>query len=398
MIESKKKTIPKILFLGAITFEETSGSHTLFYRLFKNYPPEKLVVIGSHKSRNPRFPKATLPNVKYHIIKDSESPTITFRRIPFIRKIKQRLYIARLLQFYFQKIEGIIKDFKPDVILSLTMDYHWYVAYHISKKMDIPLDLVLHDRWEPNVDKYIRTFLQGKFRKVFSYARNRFCISPTMEHFYFEQLGIHSDVVYPIGTLQNYEKHEEKVVEPLKIVYFGNIWAPQPTLIQLAHLLDKKGMELVIFSNQDIEFFKKNGLKSSNLIAYPFRKQAELMAWCNAHASIFYLPMYFDEKEKDMIRCSFPSKLVDYTSLGLPVIIHAPERSSIVQFTKQYHNLPFAEVITNEDEISLEKAISALMNEQHRKKLGDNSLKIWRKVFAPEVVRKTLFDKIIQSN
>jgi len=65
-----EKHLPKIVFIGAVTFEETTGSHLLFYRLFKDYPPEKLMIIGSHKFRNPTFPPSRLPKVIYHLIED----------------------------------------------------------------------------------------------------------------------------------------------------------------------------------------------------------------------------------------------------------------------------------------------------------------------------------------
>ena len=107
--------------------------------------------------------------------------------------------------------------------------------------------------------------------------------------------------------------------------------------------------------------------------------------------------MCIRDREREMVQCSFPSKLVDYTSLGLPVLIHAPEISSIVEFAKSNDDLAFAEIVTTENKTDLENAVNALTNGAYRKKLGENSLKIWQKFFAPEVVRKSFFDKLKNS-
>lgn len=391
-----KTKSPKILFIGAITFEETSGSHPLFYRLFKEYPADQLMIIGSHKYRNSKFLMKRLPNVTYHIIESFGIFTFRFpgeKRLLFIRGLNFGIEVAQMVYYYF-RIKKIVKTFKPDSILTLTMDFHWYLAHKVAKKLNIPLDLVLHDLWEPNTERRIRTYLARKFGTVFMSARNRFCISPTMERFYFKKWGIPSEVVYPIGKKEKIStKDEKKETKTLTVVFFGNIWNPQSQMIELARILDKKGMQLVLFSNRDLTFFsEKYDLR--NVIFNSFIENEALLKWCKVNADILYLPMYFDKMETEMVQCSFPSKIVDYTSLGLPILIHAPKISSIVEFAECNKDLPFAEVVTTENIGELEQAVIALSNENHRKVLGNNSKKIWQKFFAPEVVRKSFFDKV----
>ncbi len=390
---------PKILFIGAVTFEETSGSHALFYRLFENYPTNHLQIIGSHKSRNDNFKECRLPDVEYHIL-DKEPYWSDFRfqkgeHFFLIRWANLGMQVFQLFFYYF-RILKIAKSFEPDMVLSLTMDFHWYMAFKIAKRINVPLDLVLHDRWEPNTDFYLRKYLLKKFEVVFRSARNRFCISPTMERFYFNKTGVASDVVYPTGKKcksdlkQTIDKNTDK---KLTVVFFGNIWKPQIEIDNLAHILHEKGIDLVFFSNRTSTFFK-NIRHLKNVKTNLFLKQEDLIDWCKCNADILYLPMYFDAEETEMVQCSFPSKIVDYTSLGLPVLIHAPEISSIVKFAQSNNDLPFSEIVTSENRLDLERAVDTLMNERHRQNLGENSLKIWKKFFAPDVVRESFFKKI----
>ena len=390
---------PRILFIGSVTFEETSGSHTIFYRLFKNYPSDCLLVIGSHKSRNPSFPTKRLPKVTYFLTEQLGLPIFRLRiakHLPFIRRFHSYISILELFSSFF-KIKRIAKSFKPDIILTLTMDVHWYLAYRLSMSMDIPLDVVLHDKLEWFIPQRLQPFFEEQFKRVYTQARNRFCISPTMEQFYYKRMGIHAEVSYPIGTANKVNfLNKPNNINPT-IVFFGNIWLPQPTIIELAHLLDKKRGNITLFSNRDLSFFRRHGLRTGNLVANSFRKNEDLLKWCNQYADILYLPMYFDENEKDMVECSFPSKLIDYLSLGLPIIIHAPANSSIVEFAKMNKDLPFAEIVVSNDKKKLEACLCKLLDLEYRQQLGHNATKVWDKYFAPEVVRQAFFEKILSA-
>lgn len=386
---------PKILFIGAITFEEISGSHSFFYRLFTGYPAEKLMVIGSHKSRNPIFPSIRLPGVNYTILEEYIRSS-KFNQNKILFKLQSYYYIIEQIIKSFNQAKQIAKDFAPDLILTLGMDFYWYLAYKISRELDIPLELVLHDHWEPNTDPMIVKYLTPKFKEVFKHARNRFCISPTMEKYYYDKLGLHSDILYPISRQKKTTKDLSiKDGKRLTVVFFGNIWENQPTLIKLAHLLYKKNAELVVFSNRDISFFQEHGLLTPNLTAnFFFKEHEELLNWCQQNADILYLPMPFNNSKQEMVRCSFPSKIADYTLLGLPVIIHAPQISSIVEFATINSDYKFAEVVINDSEDELAAAVDALMDAKYREILGRNSINIWHKFFDPAVVRTSFFEKI----
>lgn len=403
-IQTKK--LPKILFIGAVTFEESSGSSPLFYRLFKNYPPDKLVVIGGEKYENPAFPKVRIPDVTYHILGDELSyPNYLFygRKYKIIRKVNNlfnEFFAKRRLNNYYQKALKITKRFQPDLILSLTMSFQWKIAHRIAKTCNTPLNLVLHDQLETHLDTRFYKDFDAKFAEVFKFANNAFCISPTMEKVYRKRFGIASEICYPIG--KNYS--ENTIITPSgikekNVVFFGSIWKRMPTvdtLITLAHLLDKKGWKLTVFSNQNIEFFIKNGLQTSNLQANSFMKNKALMDWCRKNATILCLPMSFAEWNQDAIKHSFPSKITDYTALGLPLLIHAPETSSIAEFVTTNQQYKFAELVITESITDLEKAIDKLIDENYRQMLGENSKKIWQRYFNPQVVRKAFFETLIK--
>lgn len=409
-----KDRLPKILFIGTVSFQETTGSSLLFYRLFKDYPPEKLVVIGGEKHESPLFLKTRIPQVTYHIMGDeSQDGTVLFygRRFYLVRVLNNLVnkYFTKFLTkwkvfTYFWKVKKIARTFQPDLVLSLTMHFQWEIAHRIAKSLNIPLDLVLHDQIENHVDLRFFHNFPVKFEQVFKFARNRFCISPTMEKVYYQRFGVNSDVLFPVGKNSNLNPSKNNLLtsksnKTINMVFFGSIWTGTPTassLIKIAHLLAKKGGTLTLFSNQDLPFFQKRGLKTKNLLAKPFfPKNEALLSWCKENANVLCLPMSFGDKYLSTIQHSFPSKITDYTALGLPILVHAPVTSSIAEFIKANPQNDFAALVTENSAVALEKAIDALMDADYRQYLGKNGLKIWQRHFNPEVIRPTFYKKLL---
>lgn len=396
-----ERNYPKVLFIGASTFEETVGTHMLLYRMFKTYPADKLMVIGSHRYRNPIFPPSRLPDVTYEIREEADFFHHRLRRALSPRyQILSRGYYPLLFRtqtwIHEREIAPFVQAYQPNIILSLTMNYRWYVAYKVARKLQIPLALILHDQWEPSVGPFMTQMMRPKFEEAYRFAKHRFCISPTMERLYFEQTGIRGDVLYPIGAdapPANRQRREEK--KELTVLFFGNLWHVQPIIVDLAHQLAKKGIELIVYSNQDLTYFIENGLQTSNVQARSFIPNEELLAWSKEHADILYLPVYFEKEYEREVQYSFYSKLVDYLSLGLPILIQAPQISSLVEFVEQHDALPFAEIVTSNEPDALEPAITALLDSDYRKTLGENSLRVWRQCFAGDVVRSGFFNKLL---
>jgi len=128
--DEPKQDYPKILLVGAVTIEETTGGHILLYRLFKEYPADKLMVIGSRRSRNPKFPPARLPDVSYEIREEADFFYYRLRRqlSPRYRSIGRWYYellFRAQLWLYEREIMPLIRAYQPDLILSFTMSFHW---------------------------------------------------------------------------------------------------------------------------------------------------------------------------------------------------------------------------------------------------------------------------------
>jgi hypothetical protein len=105
---------------------------------------------------------------------------------------------------------------------------------------------------------------------------------------------------------------------------------------------------------------------------------------------VLYLPMPFEVTwHRDNTRLNFPSKLADYTAIGLPILICGPEYSSAIRWARENH--PVAEVVTDQTRESLKKAIDPLASAQHREMLGRRALEIGQKFFSHETGESIFF-------
>jgi hypothetical protein len=378
----------RVLFIGAVTLEEASGSHAFCYRLFRNYPADKLRVVASHRFRNQAFPSQRLPGVEYSILREYAKG----RRYPPI------FWLTTMLEYLhaYAVVRSVARSYRPELIVTLCMDYHWYVAHKLARALGLPLILILHDRWENNTEAPLRKRLRPRFAEVFARAEHRFCISPTMARLYREGLGIGSDVLYPIAAVDRPLGAASRPARDLrKLVFFGNLWQYLPAFGHLARVLRACGIELVIFCNRPASFFREHGLTESNLVFKGFVAEHErILAWCSEHADVLYLPLSFAQERAEEVLYSFPSKLADYTALGLPLLIHAPARSSLVEFARDNAGLTFAEVAVQESGGCLADAVRRLADVNYRGMLGRNSRLVWERFFAPQTVRASFFDKV----
>ena len=65
-----------------------------------------------------------------------------------------------------------------------------------------------------------------------------------------------------------------------------------------------------------------------------FAPRSELDAWLQS-ADAFLVPMVFEEKYRQRMETSFPSKLIEFAQFGKPLIVWGPEYCSAVQWGRE---------------------------------------------------------------
>ena len=88
---------------------------------------------------------------------------------------------------------------------------------------------------------------------------------------------------------------------------------------------------------------------------------------------VLFVPMSFDPTDRPNMETGFPSKLTDYTSVGVPLLIYGPAYCSAVRWAG--NNPGVAEVVDDENPKALTEALCRLAaSPAHRIALGDAGL------------------------
>jgi hypothetical protein len=93
-----------------------------------------------------------------------------------------------------------------------------------------------------------------------------------------------------------------------------------------------------------------------------------------------YVPLSFEAQGSTVALLSFPSKLADYTSIGLPLLVHGPDNCSAVRWVRE--NGDIAAYVTSPDPSDLMYAINRLQIPQTRIDLSLKAIEQGNKYFS----------------
>jgi len=106
-----------------------------------------------------------------------------------------------------------------------------------------------------------------------------------------------------------------------------------------------------------------------------------------------YVPMSYREQDRPNAEVSFPSKLADYTAVGVPLIVDGPEYCSAVRWARE--NPGVAEVITDETVEALADAVALLREDSaHRLQLAKEAIRRGQQYFGFDLAISLLYSKL----
>jgi glycosyltransferase involved in cell wall biosynthesis len=376
---------PRLVYIGDVPVEGTVAGMALLYRLLQRYPAERLKIIESDLF--PLHPEKRLEGVAYETLP-----------IPFKRLLFSRLSPLAALWLWWgaarraKSLRRIVDEFRPEAVLTVAHGFSWLTASGVARKLEIPLHLIIHD------DALLTTGLPASamgmahrvFQKVYRSAASRLCVSPYMAEIYKKRYGVDGTVIYPsraANALDFGGPAELKKSTQLTFVYAGSL-AHQgyvQSVADLAKVLGPLGHRLVIYAAQDRAALARQGLDGPHVSfpgLVPFNTLAQRL---REEADVLFVPMVFDSESRSNMEVSFPSKLADYTLIGLPLLIQGPDYASAVRWGKT--NTGTAEVVDRPELEYLTEAVRRLENPTYRAELGRRAWDVGNRDFSyPRVI------------
>ena len=222
----------------------------------------------------------------------------------------------------------------PEAVLTY-LSYHSEllseVAAHYARRRRLPLTTIVHDdvaAFRKGDAEETRT-LGRRYRWIMAQAQQNWFVSPELAQAYGFGGGADS-VLLPIpeGAAHRVEWREDFSHKPL-VIYAGFIHEPQlPLLARLGRIIDHAGGHLMLLARESPalrDLCAMNPITLKGLL--PSNREA--LDFVAAHGAAFLAA--YCERIEDMpwIRSSFPSKVVEFSHVGLPLLFVAPAGSAI---------------------------------------------------------------------
>lgn len=382
--------LPRLLVVSDVGVERFAGGSLVMYRLFNGYPPGKLMVFTPQTGDavHERVVGAEYRDLSYGI------PRWIWNRFnPF-----WPVLMAASIRSLAPKVVKAAQEFRPQAVLSVAHGFLWFTADRVAAELNIPHHLCLHDDWPAQCtlsqSKWVKPAVRAACRRVsrplLCRARVRYCISPGMAELYLQQFGVNSIVLYPPrgqdSAAPTVRTHAPPT-NPFVVVYAGLIhksWAAA-SLRNLALQLAVVGGRLDLYVPYDDAELMNWGLTAPNVRRVGFFPAHEMAKRVRQEAHALILPAAFDPDEQLDISTLFPSKLADYTSIGLPILVWGPGYSSACRWAAD--NPGATELVTEVDPRALLPALRRLADSQHALRVASTGVAAGIRNFDADTVR-----------
>jgi hypothetical protein len=288
-------------------------------------------------------------------------------------------------------IDSLLKPFTPQAVVTVTHGYSWLAAAEYALQKKLPLHLILHDDWPGRdlVTSLLRAGAQRLLAHYYRAAASRFCISPAMAQVYQTEFSAPATILYPCSAngAEDYDEPPKAVLRDLThpVIAFGGTvsGAGQAQALRVvAEALASSGGKLLLYGPMTRERSCALGLDLPNIELQGMLSAATMMRSFRERADVLVIPQTFLERDdRRQSIMSFPSKIADYTAVGLPLLIVAPEFSSLVQWCRRIEG--FAEIVTAQQPSAVRAAIQKLMSSpRERQRLAFRALEVHRNYFS----------------
>lgn len=227
----------------------------------------------------------------------------------------------------------------PDVILAYIAshtDFSARLATHVARVTGAPLHFLVHD--DPTAFPGARgheAALLRSYAGILQAADACWFVSPELAD-RFPALGERRRLLYPIpeGWGQPAAWSARAGRSP-RIYYAGHVWPEQlPLLGRIAQCARQAGGEFAVIA-KDSPLLQTWCQTEGVRWHAPFPTNPEVLAHLTADASAVVVSYADSVGAMPWCATSFPSKLVEYCHLGLPIAIVAPAESSVARWAQR---------------------------------------------------------------
>ena len=249
---------------------------------------------------------------------------------PLLRTLRHWLWAGECDRFLKGKRPAAVFTY-----LSAFTDFMSQVALAYASRYRLPLSVIAHDDpacFAPTHEEGLA--LRRRYQGIVGRAHQNWFASPELAAIYDLPAAKRTTLPpIPEGFDASPDWKPEFAASPL-VVYAGNYWPTQlPLLGRIARETAAAGgrLMLIVKTSPEVEALCR---EEPVLWREPFRENREALAFLAQNAAGLLVSYAESSEAMPWIRTSFPSKLIEYTHLGLPILIYVPADSAIGSWAK----------------------------------------------------------------
>lgn len=383
-------SLPRVLVYSNEFPQSGSAGGILLERLFKDYPAERVRIVGPAPQ-----PVSAPLRFQHHQVR---MPWSRFEGSRFNRLHRSLRGFGLAPLQRPDVIDGLLGGFQPEVALTIMQHGTWYdSAMRYAKKQGLPLVTIIHDDNE-GFDR-VYPFARGAQRRrdgvFYRSASRRFCVSPEMEQEFRTRYGVAGEVLYPNRSEDLTARDAGlnlslRVPGQLTLGFVGNPnYGYGEQLVKMVPALREAKAKLVAYGHEPrgaaaplVE--ARDVVELRGFVRTPEEAWRGIKDSCDVLIFPYLDPPGAMER---MYSIHFPSKLPEYLAVGMPIVMVGPNGASGIRWATRnpnaVHLLPAAEP---------EEWTAALLqlksDAQLRSSLGAGALEAGARDFDPLYIRE----------
>lgn len=286
--------------------------------------------------------------------------------------------------------EKILSKNKPTAILAFLCDVYPLLAVNLSKSLKIPLSVIVHDQEEAmakhgdNVNQ-----MRQRAAHVLKHASRVWTVSRELGDVYKIIQPKKLSVLFPIPeqfTSNFIEWKSDFKTNPV-VAHAGRLHPFQlPNLNSLAKALKKVNGVLLLVTDRDNPTLLNLLTTHSNVKwQETFYENSEVIKFLGERASCILVSYSYTFSEQPWASTSFPSKLIEFSPLGLPILILAPQFAAVSNWAKSHHWLGHIETL--DESLILEYLLTKLIVKDNWLEMSKQTQRVALTEFHPDQIQ-----------
>ena len=329
----------------------------------------------------------------------------------YITKIPllDELFFFFILQFRKYELVNYVRKNKVNLIYAVLRGDSILLLNYLIRKTNLPLVSYIPDTIEAEEATEKRLIYQAK-RKAYHKAihQSKILAGPGLSMVNYIKNTFKKECVLFSSVLDSKliltEKKQSFTSNQVVIGFAGSLYAKTEfskftlALSEFERKHNNYKLTLVIVSDK-----KPSHINNVTIEFFKWTTPEEVLKILSK-VDIGYLPYIFDEKHKKQMMLAFPSKIVTYLALHIPVYFHGPEYSSVSSFLIKYpcgincHSLETETIIANLEKLIFDMSFfqdckkqssKAFIEEFSEEKLNQNF-----NYFIEQGLRHNINDKV----